>query len=110
MKLLFDDNLFPGLDGGLSDVFPGFLQVRHVGLSRASDTAIWNYAKEHGLTIVSNDSDFHQVSFLRGPPPNVVWIRRGNCTTADIEATLRSNRTGVLEFGAEAGAAFLVLS
>lgn len=110
MKLLFDENLSPGLVGGLSDVFPDSVHVRDVGLSRASDTAIWAYAKEHDLTIVSKDSDFHQVSFLRGPPPKVVWIRRGNCTTADIEALLRSNRTGVLEFGAEAGAAFLVLS
>ena len=67
MKLPFDENLSPGL----SDVFPGFLQVRHVGLSRASDTAIWNCAKEHGLSIASDDSDFHRVSFLRGPPPRV---------------------------------------
>lgn len=81
-----------------------------VGLSRASDKAIRAYAKEHDLTIVSKDSDFHQVTFLRGRPPKVVWIRRGNRTTAEIEALLRSNRTGVLEFGAEAGAAFLVLS
>ena len=110
MKLLFDENPSPGLVGGLSDVFPGSVHVRDVGWSRASDTAIWAYAKEHDLTIVSKDSDFHQVSFLRGPPPKVVWIRRGNCTTADIEALLRSNRTGVLEFGVEAGAAFLVLS
>ena len=110
MKLVLDENPSPGLVGGLSDVFPGSVHVRDVGLSRASDTAIWAYAKEHDLTIVSKDSDFHQVSFLRGPPPKVVWIRRGNCTMADIEALLRSNRTGVLEFGVEAGAAVLVLS
>ena len=67
-------------------------------------------ARDHDLTIVSKDSDFHQVSFVRGPPPKVIWIRRGNCTTADIEALLRSNRTGILAFAAEADAAFLAPS
>ena len=50
------------------------------------------------------------MSFLRGPPPKVIWIRRGNCTTADIEALLRSSRTEVFAFGAEAEAAFLALT
>ena len=110
MKLLFDENLSPRLAAGLSDVFPGSVHVRDVRLSRASDAAIWDYARNHDFTIVSKDSDFHQVSFLRGPPPKVIWIRRGNCTTTDIEALLRSNRTEILAFGAEAEAAFLALS
>ena len=100
----------PRLVAGLSDVFPGSVHVRDVGLARATDAAIWGYARDHDLTIVSKDSDFHQVSFVRGPPPKVIWIRRGNCTTADIEALLRSNQTGILAFAAEADAAFLALS
>ena len=110
MRLLFDENLSSLLVGGLPDVFPGPAHVRDVGLMRASDTAIWAYAKEQGLTIVSKDSDFHQVSFLRGPPPKVIWSRRGNCATADIERLLRSSRAGILAFASEAEAAFLVLS
>ncbi|MDE0529215.1 MAG: DUF5615 family PIN-like protein [Truepera sp.] len=110
MKLLFDENVSPRLVAGLSDVFPGSVHVRDVGLARATDAAIWSYARDQGLTIVSKDSDFHQVSFVRGPPPKVIWIRRSNCTTADIEALLRSNRTGILTFGADAEAAFLALS
>ena len=81
-----------------------------MGLARATDDAIWGYNRDHGLTIVAKDSDFYQVSFLRGPPPKVIWIRRGNCTTTDIEALLRSNRTEILAFGAEAEAAFRALS
>ena len=110
MKLLFDENVSPRLVGGLSDVFPGSVHVRDAGLSRASDTAIWDYARDRGLTIVSKDSDFHQASFLRGSPPKVIWIRRGNCTTADIETLLRSNQTEILAFGADAVAAFLAIS
>lgn len=110
MKLLFDENVSPRLVGGLTDVFPGSVHVHDIGLARATDVAIWAYAREHDFTIVSKDSDFHQVSFLRGPPPKVIWIRRGNCTTADIEKLLRSNRTGIRAFGAESGSAFLALS
>ena len=91
-------------------MFPGSVHVRDVGLARATDAAIWGYAQDHDLAIVSKDSDFHQVSFVRGPPPKVIWIRRGNCTTADMEALLRSNRAGIIAFGAEADAAFLALS
>ena len=110
MKLLFDQNVSPRLVTGLSDMYPGSVHVRDVGLARANDAAIWGYARAHGLTIVSKDSDFHQVSFLRGPPPKVIWIRRGNCTTADIKALLRSSLTEILAFGADVEAAFLALT
>ena len=110
MRLLFDENVSPRLVVGLSDVFSGSVHVRDAGLSRASDAAIWDYARNRGLTIVSKDSDFHQASFLRGSPPKVIWIRRGNCTTADIATLLRSNRTEIRAFGADPVAAFLAIS
>ena len=59
---------------------------------------------------VLKDSDFHQVSFLPGPPPKVVWIRRGHRTPAELEALLRSSRAEVLDFGAGEEGAFLALS
>ena len=110
MKLLLDENVSPRLVAALSDAFPGSVHVRDVGLARATDAAIWVYARDHGLTILSKDSDFHQMSFLRGPPPKVIWIRRGNCSTAQIEALLRSSRTEIHAFGADGEAAFLALS
>ena len=110
MRLLFDENVSPRLVAGLSDVFPESVHVRAAGLSRATDAEIWDYARDHGLTIVSKDSDFHQASFLKGSPPKVIWIRRGNCTTTDIEELLRSNLTHILAFGTDQVAAFLALS
>lgn len=110
MKLLLDENVSPRLVAALSDEFPGSVHVRDIGLARASDAAIWAYARDHGLAILSKDSDFHQVSFLRGPPPKVIWIRQGNCSTADIEALLRSRRSEILAFGVDEAAAFLALS
>ena len=110
MKLLFDENVSPRLAAALSGEFPGSVHGRDIGLARATDAAIWVYAPEHGLAILSKDSDFHQMSFPRGAPPKVIWIRRGNCSTADIEAFLRSNRTDILAFGADGETAFLALS
>ena len=109
MKLLFDENLSPRLVAGLSDIFPDSVHVRDVGLARVNDVAIWDYARDHDLTIVSKDADFHHLSFVHGPPPKVIWIRRGNCSTTDIAALLRSNRIGILAFGTEIESAFLAL-
>ena len=72
MKLLLDENVPSRLVAALSDEFPGPVHVRDIGLARASNDAIWVYARNHGLTMLSKDSDFRQVSFLRGPPPKVI--------------------------------------
>lgn len=109
MLLLFDQNLPARLVRRLADLFPGSDHVGHVGLDRADDLEVWDYAATHGFTIVSKDADFHQLSFLRGAPPRVVWIRRGNCSTDDVEEMLRARREALLEFGEKADASFLIL-
>lgn len=53
MKLLFDENLAPHLPGVLVDAYPGSLHVHNCGFGIADDSAIWLYAKDHGVTIVS---------------------------------------------------------
>ena len=73
-RLLFDENLPRRLVRDLSDVFPASRHVVTDGLCSADDDAVWNHAIEHDLVIVSKDSDFHQLSFLRGAPPKVVWL------------------------------------
>lgn len=66
MKLLFDQNLAPALVHRLEDLFPGSEHVHEVGLGEASDRAVWEYARDHGLVIASKDSDFHQLAVLEG--------------------------------------------
>ena len=61
------------------------------GLSRAQDLVVWEQARTGGFLIVSKDSDFGEISLLRGFPPKVVWIRRGNCSTQEIEGLLRES-------------------
>ena len=110
MKLLFDQNLSHKLVRRLADLFPDSVHVREVGLKTADDTLIWEYARDNNLIIVSKDSDFHQRSFLYGYPPKVVWVRLGNCSTADIERVLRNNVEAIRDFYEDESASFLSLS
>ncbi len=110
MKLLFDHNLAPRLVARLADLFPGSEHVRDVGLAMADDVVIWEYAKVHGLAIVSKDADFRQLSFLYGSPPKVVWLRVGNKSTAQIEAVVRANAASLEAFDADPVASMLVVT
>jgi predicted nuclease of predicted toxin-antitoxin system len=110
MKLLFDENLSHRLVGLLASEFPGSEHVRQVGLARAADLVVWAYAAQHGLAIVSKDTDFQQRALLMGHPPKVVWVRLGNCPTAAVEALLRARHADLLAFEADPAAAFLALS
>lgn len=109
MKLLFDHNLSPRLVRALADVYPDSVHVRDMGLQNAADETVWTYAAQHALVIVSKDADFHQRSFLLGPPPKVVWIRRGNCRTREIGSLLRTHSSDVEAFNRDTEAAFIAL-
>ena len=89
MKLLFDQNLSFKLCRQLADCFPESNQVRLLGLDRADDVAVWQYAAESGFALMTLVVDFAEMAALRGPPPKVIWLRCGNQRTATIEALLR---------------------
>ncbi|HEY2384004.1 MAG TPA: DUF5615 family PIN-like protein [Terriglobia bacterium] len=109
MKLLLDQNLSHRLVKALNLEFPESSHVRYAGLEKAPDGPVWEYAKTNGFLIVSKDADFHQRSFLFGHPPKVVWIRRGNCSTAAIETILREHREDIERFAETEQGSFLAL-
>lgn len=79
------------------------------GLTGASDRAIWALAAAEEYVLVTKDEDFHRLSVLLGPPPKVVWIRLGNCTTADVARQLRVSFKQVQAFVEQEEAVFLTL-
>jgi predicted nuclease of predicted toxin-antitoxin system len=107
MKLLFDQNLSFKLCQQLADLFPQSTQVRLLGLAEADDSAVWDYAKMGGFTLVSLDADFAEMAALLGPPPKVVWLRRGNQSTAVIEKMLRDQVDLIAAFDHDHAAACL---
>jgi len=109
VKLLLDQDLSRKLVQALSRLYPGSVHVTACGLETADDAAIWDYARQHGLVILTKDTDFHQRCFLYGAPPKVVWIRLGNCTTSNLEALLRVRAAAVKTFGEDKDSALLVL-
>ena len=109
MKLLIDENLAPDLAERFADLFPGSVHVTAVGLGSTPDAVIWDYAKANRFTFVTKDKDFANLSLALGPPPQVVLLQAGNCTTSEIERIVRSNAIRFSEIEGDAERALLVL-
>lgn len=109
MKLLFDHNISPRVVARLADLFPDASHVALVGLERATDSVVWAYAEANGYWIVTKDSDFSDLSIVRGFPPRVVWLRIGNCTTREIESLLRYHHQTMIAFEADEHVGTLIL-
>lgn len=109
MSLLFDQNLSRRLVGLLAAEYPGAEHVHSAGLAGADDVAVWRYAAERNLVVVSKDSDFRHLALVHGPPPKVIWLRIGNGPTAAIAALLRARQADVQAFVADPDWALLVL-
>jgi predicted nuclease of predicted toxin-antitoxin system len=84
MRLLLDQNLSYKLVRQLEPYFPATEHVKLLGMDETDDRLIWQYAKDNGLTIVTQDADFELLAQLRGFPPKVIWLRCGNTSTANI--------------------------
>lgn len=109
MKLLFDENLAPRLARDLADLYPGSEHVAHLLNAAAADRTVWNAARAGEFVLVTKDQDFQQLSVLRGTPPKVIWIRLGNCATADIQRLLRVREEDIRRFLEHEEASFLAL-
>jgi predicted nuclease of predicted toxin-antitoxin system len=109
-RFLFDENLSARLVEALADTYPGSVHLVGLGLMGAPDRAIWLHAQEQGLVIVSKDDDFHRLSIFHGPPPKVIWIRLGNCSTDDIIRVLNERHDEIAAFMAHEEAGFLALA
>lgn len=95
---------------GFSTICFPTLSIREVGLKAADDPLVWEHARDNDLTLVSKDSDIHQRSFVFGPPPKVIWVRLGNCSTSQVKQLLRLHSNAIEAFHEDAYASFLSLS
>ena len=109
MRLLFDEQLSEELVTAVRGLFPESLHVRLLGKGGARDPVVWQLAVEHGCVLVTKDEDFHRLSVLHGAPPKVVWLRLGNCATADIARLLRDHVDTLRRFEAQTEVTFLQL-
>jgi predicted nuclease of predicted toxin-antitoxin system len=109
VKLLLDEDLSDSIVSRISDSFPGSTHIKAVGLKEADDSVVWEWAKQHGFSIVSKDTDFHQRAIVFGHPPKFIWLRVGNCQTSVITNLLRSRYHVIRHFFESATESLLVL-
>jgi predicted nuclease of predicted toxin-antitoxin system len=98
MKLLFDQNISFRIVSKLEKHYPECRHVSDVGLNDAEDHIIWNFAKENDFSIVTFDSDYFDISIIKGHPPKIIWIRTGNLTTKEITELLIYNLDSIHSF------------
>ena len=70
-------NLSGRIISRVADLFPDSTHIKAVGLREAYDFVVWEWAKKHGFTIVSKDTDFHQRAIVFGHPPKFIWLGAG---------------------------------
>lgn len=109
MKLLLDENLSRRLVPFLQNHFPGSTQVALIGLERADDRAIWEYAGNNDFVIVTRDADFEELSALYGQPPQVLWLRSPNQSKPATLSLLLENRDAIVAALHEKGIACVEL-
>ena len=78
MKFLVDAQLPPALARVLSSQGHTAQHVRDINMHADDDTAIWDYAIEKGMVVVTKDEDFAYRSGQGGSSPVIVWLRIGN--------------------------------
>jgi predicted nuclease of predicted toxin-antitoxin system len=109
VRLLFDQNLSPLLVEKLGDLYPGSAHVRDFNLSCAPDNDILDLTEQDEFVLVSKDSDFFDPSLIRQRSVKIVWIRRGNCSTTDVEHILRSHHQDIAGLDATGQVSLLML-
>ncbi len=90
MKLLLDENISRRIIPALQTRFPGSSQVSLLGLERASDVQLCDFAQERGFVLCSKDDDFHNLVIARSYRPKLVRIAIGNASNDRVLAALLS--------------------
>jgi predicted nuclease of predicted toxin-antitoxin system len=95
---LVDQMLPIRLANDLLKDFPGTVHVKSVGLSDSDDVAIAEFADEHGLAVLSKDSDFDQLASLEGSPRKAVRIAVGNVPNDELLQIIQDRASTLKEF------------
>lgn len=80
MKFIVDAQLLPALARFLASLGEEAIHVLDVGLLEASDSAIWDFAIKNNWIIITKDDDFQFRASVTSQPPQIIWVRVGNCT------------------------------
>ncbi|MCC7353080.1 MAG: DUF5615 family PIN-like protein [Anaerolineae bacterium] len=89
MKLLVDMPLSPALAPWLRAQGHDAVHATEIGLARAQDSDILDYAQRGGYTVVTADLDFpHILALTHAGEPSVILFRGGNYNEAQMRELL----------------------
>ena len=63
----------------------------------ASDPEIFRAARDAGVVVMTKDRDFMRLLDEQGPPPQVIWLRVGNCSNASLQKVLSTTLPRAME-------------
>ncbi|MFN0014267.1 MAG: DUF5615 family PIN-like protein [Saprospiraceae bacterium] len=99
MKILVDQNISFRLLQRIQRSFPETEHVKTLSLTDVSDYQIYFFAREHGFAAVfTQDEDFYGLLLEHNPPPKIIWLRTGNCSTAFLAEVILRNSNLILAF------------
>jgi predicted nuclease of predicted toxin-antitoxin system len=98
MKLLLDANISWRLCSFFTEYFGECTHINKTDLSHpAKDFEIWQFAKEHGYTIITQDSDFLNFLETKGYPPKLILLKTGNINREQMKLILLQARLSIIE-------------
>ena len=98
MKFIVDAQLPPGLARYLADQFNvQASHVRELGMGNADDQTIFNYSRQASSIVVTKDSDFVELVYRHGAPPQIVWVTIGNTTNENLKRIFAATFASALQ-------------
>lgn len=99
MTLWLDAQLPPLLAAWINAQNSGIqaVAVREIGLRDASDSVIFQAARAAEAVVMTKDRDFIHLLEEQGPPPQVLWLRLGNCSNAALQEVLSTTLFRAME-------------
>lgn len=98
--LLIDENLSYKIPNRIKLLFPDSKSVSLIDElgETTRDSKIWEYAKNHSLTIVTKDYDFIDISTSKGWPPKILLLQIGNMNLSNTVSFIQMNESKIKHF------------
>lgn len=80
MKIIIDAQISPAIAAWINRFFEDIqaISARSVDLQFATDSQIYNYAKQNNYVVMSKDDDFLRQIERLGSPLALIWVTCGN--------------------------------
>jgi len=72
-------------------------EVWHVGREYPEDEDIFYAARAADATVLTKDSDFVSLVERLGAPPQLIWLRVGNCSNQELARILKATLPTAIE-------------